>query len=174
MLGEVKKTEDSLSYKEKREARENDDYLYIKELDLDITEAEKKEIKHLNVLYLDDDSDVLDSYSSMHRFDFNIFTTTDPMEARHIIATKDIQIIITDQRMPYMTGLEFFTMISQEHPEPIRILLTGYANLNAVVDAVKSRIIFRHVSKPFTPNMMRQAIKSAAEMYYLQREIRER
>lgn len=150
-----------------------DDFYYINNLDLDITEEEKEEIRHINVLYLDDDIDVLDSYKSMHRMDFNIFTTTDPMEARHIIATEEIHIIITDQKMPLMTGLQFFTMIYHEYPEPIRVLLTGYANLNKVAEALRSNIIYKHIAKPFTPNKMRQAIKNATEMYYLRCEIRE-
>lgn len=126
----------------------------------------KINIRNLNVLYLDDDQDVLDSYESMHRLDFNIFTTTNPMEARHIVATKDIHIIVTDQRMPYMTGLEFFKLISQEYPEPIRILLTGYMDLNEINSAVETKKIYRHVSKPFSPNEMRETIEQAAHHYY--------
>ena len=137
-----------------------------KPYEADISSSEKAEIKHLNVLYLDDDVDILDSYKSMHRFDFNIFTTTDPFEAKHIIATNEIQIIITDQRMPYMTGLEFFSLISEEYPDPIRILLTGYVNTNTILDAIESKIIYSQISKPFSPKQMMQTIKNAAGVYY--------
>jgi DNA-binding NtrC family response regulator len=126
----------------------------------------KINIKNLNVLYLDDDQDVLDSYESMHRLDFNIYTTTNPMEARHIVATKNIHIIVTDQRMPYMTGLEFFKLIREEYPEPVRILLTGYMDLCEINSAVESKKIYSHVSKPFSPTEMRKTIEQAAHFYY--------
>jgi DNA-binding NtrC family response regulator len=137
-----------------------------KHYEADIDSSEKVEIRHINVLYLDDDADILDSYKSMHRFDFNIFTTTDPFEAKDIIATNEIQIIITDQRMPYMTGLEFFSLISEEYPDPIRILLTGYVNTNTILDAIESKIIYSQISKPFSPKQMMQTIKNAAGVYY--------
>jgi len=127
-------------------------------------------LEKLNVLYLDDDKDVLDSYNSMHRFDFNIFSTINADEAREIIEKNDIHIIIADQRMPKITGLNFFASIMDEHPEPIRILLTGYSDVSSIINAVDSDIIYRHMTKPFTPEEMKLMIKNAAEVYFLRKE----
>lgn len=157
---------ENLDEKQKLDTDVLDDLNTLRYDKKDINDVEKEKIKHLNVLYLDDDSDVLDSYSSMHRFDFNIFTTTDPFEAKNIIATNEIHVIITDQKMPYMTGLEFFTLISSEYPEPVRIILTGYVSSNTIANAIKSGVVYCQITKPFTPKQMRHTIKNAAEIYY--------
>ena len=128
--------------------------------------------KELNVLYLDDDKDLLDSYESIHRFDFNIFATNSAAEATEIIKTNTIHIIIADQQMPDITGLDFFSSIIEKHPNPIRILLTGYSDVSSMIRAVDSNIIYRHMSKPFTPEEMKLMIKNAAEVYFLRKEKR--
>ena|GEM_PF-1688507 len=134
--------------------------------------VEKYLIDKVNVLYLDDDKDLLDSYESIHRFDFNIFATNSAAEAREIIETNDIHIIIADQQMPDITGLDFFSSIIDKHPNPIRILLTGYSDVSSMIRAVDSNIIYRHMSKPFTPEEMKLMIKNATEVYFLRKEKR--
>ena len=134
--------------------------------------VEKDLIKELNVLYLDDDKDLLDSYESIHRFDFNIFATNSAAEATEIIKTNTIHIIIAYQQMPDITGLDFFSSIIEKHPNPIRILLTGYSDVSSMIRAIDSNIIYRHMSKPFTPEEMKLMIKNAAEVYFLRKEKR--
>jgi len=127
-------------------------------------------LKKLNVLYLDDDEDILVSYECIHRFDFNIFTTSSAKKAKEIIETNDIHIIIGDQRMPDITGLEFFASIIDKHPEPIRILLTGCSDIETIISYSNFNLIYGCLYKPFTPEEMKLVIKNAAEVYFLRKE----
>ena len=76
-----------------------------------------------------------------------------------------MHIIITDQRMPQMTGVEFLESILEEFPDPIRILLTGYADMTAVIDAINKGKIFHYLSKPWNEDELDLAINRAYEVY---------
>jgi DNA-binding NtrC family response regulator len=86
---------------------------------------------------------------------------------------KDFELIITDQRMPGMTGVEFLSSIIKDHPDPIRILLTGYADIQAVIDAVNKGQIYQYVSKPWDEQQLRVIISNAFEIFSLRRENKE-
>src|SRR5690349_10065454 len=98
--------------------------------------------KKINILYVDDEENNLISFKATFRIKYNIMTAISGEEAKMILASKPVDIIITDQRMPNMTGVEFLESIIGEYPEPMRILLTGYADMNAVVDAINKGKIF--------------------------------
>jgi len=123
-------------------------------------------VKNVNVLYLDDDLDVLESCKSMHRFDFNIFTTVSVNDAIEIIESNDIHIIIADQQMPNMSGLDFFSSIIDKYPYPIRILSTGYSDVDTLVNSINSDTIYKYLSKPYSPEEMMRVIEDAARMYF--------
>ena len=103
----------------------------------------------INILYVDDESNNLVSFKAVFRIKYNIYTAISGEEAISILRNNTINIIITDQRMPHMTGVEFLESILEEFPDPIRILLTGYADMNAVIDAVNKGKIFHYLSKPW-------------------------
>jgi len=90
----------------------------------------------INVLYVDDEQNNLLSFKAAFRREFNVHTAISGHEALEIVKNEDIDIIITDQRMPNMTGVEFLQNVIPIAPNPIRILLTGYSDINAVVDAI--------------------------------------
>ena len=119
----------------------------------------------INILYVDDEINNLVSFKATFRIKYNVFTAISGKEAIEILNNNDIQIIVTDQRMPEMTGVEFLESILEEHPEPIRILLTGYADLNAVIDAVNKGKIYHYLSKPWNEKELDKTIQDGYDIY---------
>ena len=88
-------------------------------------------------------------------------------EARVLMETNDYEVIISDQRMPETTGVEFFQEIKITDPDPVRILLTGYADITAVKAAVNQGEIYRYLQKPWNEIELSANIKAASELYRL-------
>ncbi|TDQ06469.1 response regulator [Pedobacter metabolipauper] len=127
----------------------------------------------INVLYVDDEIHNLNSFKAGFRRLFNIFTAESAAEGRKILETENIEIIITDQRMPVTTGIEFLESIIPDFPDPIRILLTGYADINAVIDAINKGQVYKYIQKPWMDEDLRINIEKAYEIYSLRKENRE-
>lgn len=119
----------------------------------------------INVLYVDDELNNLVSFKAVFRLKYNISTAISGEEAVKILRSKQINIIITDQRMPQMTGVEFLESILDEFPDPIRILLTGYADMTAVIDAINKGKIFHYLSKPWNEEELDLTIVRAYDVY---------
>ncbi|WP_156307194.1 response regulator [Sphingobacterium endophyticum] len=119
----------------------------------------------INVLYLDDEENNLFSFKATFRFKYNVFTALTGAEALDIIRNNDIQVIITDQRMPEMTGVEFLEKVIKIKPDPMRILLTGYTDMGAVVDAINKGKIFHYLNKPWKEEELSQTINRAFEIF---------
>lgn len=127
----------------------------------------------INVLYIDDEIHNLNSFKAGFRRLFNVFTAESAMEGQKILENEDIHVIITDQRMPVKTGIEFLESIIPDFPDPIRILLTGYADINAVIDAINKGQVYRYIQKPWMEDDLRIHILKAFEIYTLRKENRE-
>lgn len=127
----------------------------------------------ISVLYIDDEVNNLTSFKATFRREFQVFTAESAGAGREVVENEPVNIIITDQRMPGMTGIEFLESILHEHPEPIRILLTGYADIEAVIDAINKGQVYRYISKPWDEQELRIIIKDAFELYSLRKENKE-
>lgn len=127
----------------------------------------------VNVLYVDDEVHNLNAFKAGFRRKFNIFTAESAVEGRKILESENIHIIITDQRMPVTTGIEFLESIIPDFPHPIRILLTGYADINAVIDAINKGQVYKYIQKPWMEEDLRINIEKAYELYMLRKENRD-
>jgi response regulator RpfG family c-di-GMP phosphodiesterase len=127
----------------------------------------------INILYVDDELHNLTAFKASFRRLFTIFTAESAAEGRKLLEQHDIQIIITDQRMPVTTGIEFLESIIPDFPDPIRILLTGYSDINAVIDAINKGKVYRYIQKPWMEDDLRINIEKAAEIYMLRKENKE-
>lgn len=127
----------------------------------------------INVLYVDDEINNLVSFKATFRIKYNVMTAVSGEEAQRVLDSKPVEIIITDQRMPNMTGVEFLESIIEKHPDPMRILLTGYADLNAVIDAVNKGKIFHYLTKPWNEEELDMTIKRAYDVYRLRLDEKE-
>ena len=124
----------------------------------------------VGVLYVDDEVNNLNSFKAAFRRDFEVFTAISAKEGRKILDTTEIGVIITDHRMPVMTGIEFLESIIQAYPDTIRILLTGFADINAVMDAIDRGHVYKYLVKPWQNDELKMYIVNAIEIYKLRRE----
>ncbi len=122
---------------------------------------------------MDDEVNNLLSFKALFRLKYKVFTAERGKDAVKILDNNLIHVIITDQRMPEMTGVELLESILETHPEPIRILLTGYADLTAVIDAVNKGKIFHYLSKPWDEKELDDTIQRAYEIYLKRKEDKE-
>ena len=127
----------------------------------------------INVLYVDDEVDNLNAFKAVFRRDFNVFIVETAEEGVEILRNNEIEVILTDQRMPKVTGIEFLAPILDEFPEAMRILVTGYSDISTVIDAINKGHVYRYVSKPWDNNDFKIIIEQAAEVYQLRKEKRQ-
>ena len=129
--------------------------------------------KKIDILYVDDEENNLISFKATFRLKYNISIAVSADAAMKVLDTKPIEIIITDQRMPNITGIEFLEKVIEKYPDPIRILLTGYADMNAVIDAVNKGKIYHYLSKPWSEQELDETIKKAFEVFESNQKIKE-
>jgi len=131
------------------------------------------EEKKINVLYIDDEPNNITSFRAAFRRTFNIYSAESAEEGRKILEIEPIEVILSDQRMPKMTGIEFFQSILTTHPDPIRILITGYTDINAVIDAINIGQVYKYLTKPWIEHEVKSSILNAFEVFELRRQNRE-
>ena len=119
----------------------------------------------ISVLYVDDESNNLLSFRAAFRRNYKIFIAGSAAEGMEILNKEFVHVIIADQRMPQSTGVEFFNAVRKSHPHPIRILLTGYTDAEAIVDAINKGEIYRYIKKPWDELELQNAIQNAYEIY---------
>jgi DNA-binding NtrC family response regulator len=116
------------------------------------------------LLFVDDEQRVLNSMRIMFRRQFELFLASHGAEALDIVRDKDIDVIVADHRMPKMTGVEVLSKVRTMSPRTVRILLTGYADLDAVEGSINESEVFRFLTKPCAPQQLRETIELAAKL----------
>ncbi|MBI4946319.1 MAG: response regulator [Bacteroidetes bacterium] len=119
----------------------------------------------IQILYIDDEVNNLTSFKANFREHFAVYTAESAEQGRKILKEKEINIIITDQRMPNTTGIEFLESIIPEYPDPVRILLTAYSDIETVIEAINLGEVYRYILKPFNANELKIIIENAYEVY---------
>ena len=132
-----------------------------------------KTTKKITILYVDDEENNLLSFKATFRIKHHVLTALSGDEALKILSSNHIDIIITDQRMPEMTGVEFLEKVLENYPDPMRILLTGYADMSAVVEAVNKGKIFHYVTKPWNEEELDLTINKAYAKYLEKVQLKE-
>jgi two-component system sensor histidine kinase/response regulator len=130
-------------------------------------------MEKINILYIDDEINNLHAFKAKFRKEYTIFLANNVKEAYSILENNSqIQIILSDQRMPDMTGSEFFESIIVKYPDPIRILLTGYSDIASVIEAINKGRIFRYLEKPWNEYEMQMAIDNAFRFYFINYQLK--
>jgi DNA-binding NtrC family response regulator len=124
----------------------------------------KEQSKHA-ILLVDDEPEILFSLKGLLRREFELYTAESGQEALEILRQHPIHVIMTDQRMPEMTGVELMGRAKTEYPDAIRIVFTGYADIKAVVDAINNGGLFRYITKPWDPDELIDLLHKAAAEY---------
>jgi serine phosphatase RsbU (regulator of sigma subunit) len=120
-----------------------------------------------SILYIDDEENNLTSFKSTFRRDYHIHVASSGQEGLEIMEKHNIQLVITDQRMPDMTGIEFLEKIVPLYPDCMRMILTGFSDMEAIIQAINKGNIYRYVSKPWNREDLKITIDSALEVYNL-------
>ncbi|THG83496.1 response regulator [Pseudomonas sp. A-1] len=118
----------------------------------------------IRILFVDDEERILRSLAMQFRRQYEVLTESDPQRALERLKSEAVQIIVSDQRMPQMSGAELLEQASAIAPQTLRILLTGYSDLDAAVDALNNGGIFRYLTKPWDPQEMAFTLRQAAEI----------
>ena len=116
------------------------------------------------ILLVDDEERILRTLTMLLRMQYQVFSTTDGHEALKIIQQEKINVLISDQRMPTMIGTELLEKAKQLSPNTVRILLTGYADVEAAMDSVNEGEIFRYINKPWGPKELRDTVADAVNI----------
>lgn len=124
-------------------------------------------MKKHTVLVVDDEPDVVKSVQDLLRLDYRVLGATRAKEAIQMLGGEEVHIVMTDQRMPEMSGVEFLRQIRGDHPEAIRLLFTGYADIRAVIDAINQGNVYRYITKPWDPDELQGIIREACERFDL-------
>jgi PAS domain S-box-containing protein len=122
------------------------------------------------ILYVDDQQENLDGFRFTFRKEYIIHTALNAAEGFKILEENEISIVISDQRMPDILGTEFLNQIAQKFPHSIRIILTAFADFDAVVGAINKGQVYRFLTKPWNRDEMRMTIENAHEAYLLRKE----
>jgi len=128
----------------------------------------------IKILYVDDEEHNLKSFKASFRRQYEIHTAISAFEARSVLTNTNVHIIISDQRMPQMTGVEFFKSIKDSYPDPIRVLLTGYTDIDALAEAINEGHIYRYITKPWNELEVNNCIINAYGAYNSKVELKEK
>lgn len=122
----------------------------------------------LRLMVVDDEADNLDLLYRTFRREYQVFRAESAIAALKVLeAEGEMGIIISDQRMPKMNGTELLSRVAEQFPDTIRVLLTGYTDVEDLVDAINSGKVFKYVTKPWQPEELRQVVQQASETYRL-------
>lgn len=130
-------------------------------------------MKH-TILCVDDESDNVDALERLFRKRYNVLKATSGEQALKLLQEHAPSLIISDQRMPNMTGVEFLAKSMKSHPEAIRILLTGYTDIESVIDSINSGQVYRYVTKPWDPVDFANTVDKAIERFELSAELKDK
>lgn len=128
----------------------------------------------VRVLFVDDEENILKSLARLFMDeDFEVITASSARDGlRRLMETEDVGVIVSDQRMPEITGVQFLGQAREMAPDALRIMLTGYADLSATMDAINRGGAFRYITKPWNDNELIQIIRDAVCQYRLVQENR--
>ncbi len=124
--------------------------------------------KKLKMLVVDDEPDNLDLLYRTFRRDFNVLKADSGLSALDVLATEgEVAVIISDQRMPEMKGTEFLSKTVPQFPDTVRIILTGFTDIEDLVEAINSGQVYKYITKPWDPGELKAVVQRAAETYDL-------
>lgn len=131
-----------------------------------LTLASYKPSKKPRMLVVDDEPDNLDLLYRTFRRDFQVLRAESGIEALKVLSSEgEVAVIISDQRMPEMKGTEFLSKTVPEFPDTVRIILTGFTDVEDLVEAINAGQVYRYITKPWDPDELKHVVERASETY---------
>jgi CheY-like chemotaxis protein len=120
------------------------------------------------ILIVDDEEAILETMQFTFEDDYDVLATVDAAEALDLLEKNaPVAVVISDQRMPNMTGVEFLTQVFDAHPETVRIILTGFADMDAIIQAINDGHVYAYITKPWEPEDLKQVVRRAVDHHRL-------
>ena len=119
------------------------------------------------LLIIDDEEEVVKSLKRNFRKKYQVHIATNAEEGYRLTQQFPVQVVISDQRMPGMKGTELFKKLRQERPDVVRLILTGYSDIDAIISAINDGSIFRYITKPWNPDELDAIVREAFELHEL-------
>jgi two-component system sensor histidine kinase/response regulator len=122
------------------------------------------------ILYVDDEVSNLRGFKSLFFTDYKVLTASSASEGLELLKENEVDLVISDQKMPEINGVEFLMKVAQLYPDTVRIILTGYSDLEMIIKAVNECGIFRYMAKPWNLDEMKLTIENGLESFRLKKE----
>jgi response regulator RpfG family c-di-GMP phosphodiesterase len=124
-----------------------------------------KSVAKYTLLIVDDEPDVCDSVHDLLRREFRVLKAHSGQEGFRLMQEEEVHIIMTDQRMPQVSGVELLTKVKARNPQAVRMLFTGYADLESIIAAINQGHVYQFLKKPWQPEELVEAVRQAAVEY---------
>ncbi len=174
VLAEGVETEEQMQYLRRNECDEMQGYFFSKPLPVEeiscmlqdgtaMSFSRQPGAAPLNtVLFVDDESNILSSIKrTLRREGYDILTAENAVEGFSLLARYDVQVIVSDQRMPGMNGTEFLSRVKNLYPQTVRMVLSGYSEISAVTDSINKGAVYRFMMKPWNDENLKEEIAGA-------------
>ena len=120
------------------------------------------------ILVVDDEEAILETMTFTFQDDYEVYTSTDARKALALLDEKaPFAAVLTDQRMPDMSGVEFVAEVCRRHPSTVRMILTGFSDIDAIIQAINDGHVYAYITKPWEPEQLKQLMKQAVEHHKL-------
>lgn len=126
--------------------------------------------KKYTLLYIDDEPHNLRTFKATFKWDYKILTAQSAFDGFDILNEQEVHLIISDQRMAGLSGTEFFKKVVKRYPNSMRVILTGYSELDGIIQAINECSIYRYITKPWKESEMRKTIEDTLEVYQLRKD----
>lgn len=134
-------------------------------------ESDEHGARRGTVLFVDDDPHILAAFVlALHREPYHVLTARSGEAGLMTLAANAVDVVVSDERMPGMTGVEFLTEVQEKYPNTIRMILTGHASLDVAIRSVNNGKIYRFLTKPCSPAELMIAIRQGMQLMELVRE----
>lgn len=117
------------------------------------------------LLVVDDEPNICEAVRDLLRLDFRVLAAHSAAEGTRIMTEHEVHIVMTDQRMPQVTGVQLLESVRSRFPQAVRMLFTGYSDSDSIIDAVNRGHIFGFLRKPWEPEELESAVREAADEY---------
>lgn len=120
------------------------------------------------LLVVDDEEAILETMTFTFEDDYDVLTSSSAEKALRILEENaPVAVVISDQRMPEMTGVDFLARVYEGHPNTVRIILTGFADMDATISAINKGHVYAYITKPWEPDQLKQVVRRAVDFHVL-------